>query len=144
MGIIDFGCIKELPDEFYYPFFSLTSEGFFNDKEKTLQAFRQLEMIHEKDSASEVEFYYDMYRQMIGLFAKPYSSESFDFSGTEFFEQIYNYGEMIAKMPEFKQARGVKHFIYVNRTNFGLYNILHELKATVRTDTYVPQVAYAD
>lgn len=140
LGIIDFGCIKELPDDFYYPFFSLTSEGFFNNKAKTLQAFRELEMIHEKDSPVEVEFYYDMYRQMIGLFAKPYSSDTFDFSGTEFFEQIYNYGEMIAKMPEFKQARGVKHFIYINRTNFGLYNILHELKATVRTDTYVPQV----
>lgn len=140
LGIIDFGCIKVLPDDFYYPFFSLTSEGFFNDKTKTLQAFRELEMIHEKDSPAEVDFYYDMYRQMIGLFAKPYSSDTFDFSGAEFFEQIYNYGEMIAKMPEFKQARGVKHFIYINRTNFGLYNILHELKATVRTDTFVPQV----
>ena len=43
-------------------------------------------------------------------------------------------------MPEFKQARGVKHFIYVNRTNFGLYNILHELKAQVKTDTYQPHV----
>lgn len=143
LGIIDFGCIKELPDDFYRPFFSLTSEGFFNDKAKTLQAFRELEMIHEKDTPAEVEFYYGMYRQMIGLFAKPYSSDIFDFSGDEFFEQIYAFGEMIAKMPEFKQARGVKHFIYVNRTNFGLYNILHELKATVRTDTFVPQIELA-
>jgi hypothetical protein len=43
-------------------------------------------------------------------------------------------------MPEFKQARGVKHFIYINRTNFGLYNVLHELKATVKTDTYPPHI----
>jgi hypothetical protein len=43
-------------------------------------------------------------------------------------------------MPEFKQARGVKHFIYVNRTNFGLYNILHELGAKVKTDTFRPYV----
>jgi hypothetical protein len=35
--------------------------------------------------------------------------------------------------------RGSKHFIYVNRTNFGLYNILHELKARVRTDTFPPK-----
>jgi hypothetical protein len=43
-------------------------------------------------------------------------------------------------MPEFKQARGVKHFIYVNRTNFGLYNMLGELGATVKTDTWKPHI----
>ncbi len=77
---------------------------------------------------------------MVGMFAKPYASESFDFSKDEFFDGLYDYGDKIAKMPEFKQARGVKHFIYVNRTNFGLYNILHELKATVKTDKYKPDL----
>jgi len=77
---------------------------------------------------------------MIELFAKPYINASFDFSKNEFFEKLYEYGEKIAKMPEFKQARGVKHFIYVNRTNFGLYTILHDLKATVKTDTFKPSL----
>ncbi|WP_431294889.1 hypothetical protein [Pedobacter sp. P26] len=95
-------------------------------------------MIHADDSAEQVEFYYKSYREMISLFAKPYISKSFDFSKPDFFEQLYAYGEKISKMPEFKQARGVKHFIYVNRTNFGLYQILHELQATVNTDTYKP------
>ncbi|MXV15990.1 ABC1 kinase family protein [Hufsiella ginkgonis] len=141
LGIIDFGCIKVLPDDFYYPFFSLTSSGFLDDREKTLRAFRELEMVQPNDTPAQVDFYYEMYCQMIGLFAKPYSTGIFDFTGTEFFEDIYRYGEMIARMPEFKQARGVKHFIYINRTNFGLYNILHELKATVRTDTFVADLA---
>ncbi len=141
LGVIDFGCIKVLPDDFYEPFFSLTSNGFMEDRAKTLQAFRELEMIQPKDSPAQIEFYYEMYCQMISLFARPYASGTFDFSKPEFFESIYKYGEMIAKMPEFKQARGVKHFIYINRTNFGLYNILHELNATVKTDTYVPQFA---
>ena len=140
LGVIDFGCIKELPDDFYYPFFSLISTNVINDKEKTLAAFRQLDMIHADDTAMQVEFYYKAYREMIELFAKPYTSNSFDFSQPEFFNQLYAYGEKIAKMPEFKQARGVKHFIYVNRTNFGLYTILQELKATVNTSTYKPHV----
>jgi hypothetical protein len=70
----------------------------------------------------------------------PYTSPTFDFSQPEFFEDLYNYGEKITKMPEFKQARGVKHFIYVNRTNFGLYTLLNELKATVNTHTFQPHV----
>ncbi len=140
LGIIDFGCIKEMPEDFYYPFFALTSTNLLDDKEETLKAFRQLEMILPNDSAQQVEFYYNNYRQMIGLFAKPYLNDTFDFSKPEFFEDLYKFGEQIAKMPEFKQARGVKHFIYVNRTNFGLYNILHDLKAEVRTDTYKPHL----
>jgi len=46
----------------------------------------------------------------------------------------------VSRMPEFKKPRGSKHFIYVNRTNFGLYNILHQLGALIRTDTYPPEV----
>ncbi|WP_113651161.1 ABC1 kinase family protein [Pedobacter namyangjuensis] len=140
LGAIDFGCIKEMPDDFYYPFFSLTSTDLFEDKEKTIEAFRALQMILPNDSPAQIEFYYKSYKEMISLFAKPYVTNTFDFSEEQFFEDLYTYGEKVAKMPEFKQARGVKHFIYINRTNFGLYNILHELKATVRTDTFKPHV----
>jgi predicted unusual protein kinase regulating ubiquinone biosynthesis (AarF/ABC1/UbiB family) len=140
LGVIDFGCIKEMPEDFYYPFFSLTSTGLMDNKAETINAFRKLEMIHATDTPAQVEFYYTAYKQMIGLFAKPYITDHFDFGETAFFDELYGFGEKISKMPEFKQARGVKHFIYVNRTNFGLYNILHELKANVKTDTYKPHV----
>lgn len=140
LGVIDFGCIKELPDDFYYPFFSLVSAGIMNDKAKSMDAFRKLEMIHKTDNPAQVEFYYKAFKEMISLFAKPYMSDTFDFSQQQFFDELYAYGEKISKMPEFKQARGVKHFIYVNRTNFGLYTILQELKAVVNTATFRPHV----
>lgn len=140
LGCIDFGCIKVMPDDFYYPFFSLTSTDLFDNKEETIKAFRKLEMILPNDTPAQIEFYYTMYKQMISLFAKPYITNIFDFGETAFFDELFGFGEKVAKMPEFKQARGVKHFIYVNRTNFGLYNILHELKAQVKTDTYKPHV----
>jgi len=140
LGVIDFGCIKEMPDDFYEPFFSLISADVLKDKKKTIEAFRKLEMIQPDDSDSQIEFYYTAYREMIELFARPYTSKRFDFSKPEFFEQLYSYGEKISGMAEFKQARGVKHFIYVNRTNFGLYTILHELNAVINTDTFQPHL----
>jgi len=141
LGVIDFGCIKEMPEDFYTPFFSLTSTNLLENKEETIKAFRLLEMIHPNDTPQQIEFYYGMYKQMIGLFAMPYINDHFDFSETRFFDELHNFGQKVSKMPEFKQARGVKHFIYVNRTNFGLYNILHELGADVKTDTFKPHVA---
>jgi len=143
LGIIDFGCIKELPDDFYYPFFSLTSTDMLKDKGMTIKAFRQLEMIRENDDAAQIEFFYRIYKEMIELFAQPYMSNTFDFSQAEFFDKLYSFGEKVARMPEFKQARGVKHFIYVNRTNFGLYNMLQNLGAEVRTDTWYPHLEVA-
>ena len=140
LAVIDFGCIKELPDDFYNPFFALIVPGLMSDKAATIKAFRELEMIQPNDNAKQIEFYYKSYKEMISLFALSYTSPTFDFSQPEFFEDLYNYGEKITKMPEFKQARGVKHFIYVNRTNFGLYTLLNELKATVNTHTFQPHV----
>ena len=136
--MIDFGCIKQIPDSFYEPYYSLMIADTLTNKEKTIDAFKKLEMILPKDTPQQVEFYYNAYKEMIALFAMPYTNETFDFSNEGFFESMYNFGDKLAKMPEFKQARGVKHFIYVNRTNFGLYTILHDLKAVVKTDKYKP------
>lgn len=140
LGCIDFGCIKEMPEDFYYPFFSLTSTNLLDNKEETIKAFRLLDMIRKDDTPAQVEFFYGQFKEMISLFAMPYIDGYFDFSQSEFFDQLFAFGERLSKMPEFKQTRGVKHFIYVNRTNFGLYNMLHELKAKVKTDTFKPHV----
>jgi hypothetical protein len=54
------------------------------------------------------------------------------FSDEEFFSQIANLGERYSKSTELKNMngnRGSKHFIYINRTFFGLYNLMHDLKA---------------
>jgi len=141
LAVIDFGCIKGIPDDFYYPFFSLISANVLADKEKTIKTFRELEMIWPSDSPIQIEFYYQAYREMIELFARPYASETFDFSKNEYIESLYEYGEKLTKVPELKQARGVKHFIYVNRTNFGLYNILHDLGAQVQTNKFKPHIS---
>lgn len=133
LGVLDFGCIKELPNDFYEPYFQLILENTLQDKEKTLACFKALEMILPNDDAKAIDFYVHWYTQLIQLFAEPYMKEEFDFSDSAYMHKLYEFGEMISRMSEFKQARGVKHFIYVNRTNFGLYAILSELGARVRT-----------
>ncbi len=140
LAVIDFGCVKELPDDFYFPFFALTVKETLANKAKSIECFRKLEMILEKDSPQQVDFYHQWYTKMIRLFAAPYLEEHFDFGNDQFIQDLYQFAESISTMPEFKQARGVKHFIYVNRTNFGLYSLLNELKAVVDTTKFRPQI----
>jgi predicted unusual protein kinase regulating ubiquinone biosynthesis (AarF/ABC1/UbiB family) len=133
LGVLDFGCVKKLPMDFYTPYFSLIIGDNLNDKTKAIECFRALEMIQDKDDEKTINFYFEWYSKMIRLFAQPYINESFDFSNKQYMLDLSNFGEQLTKMPEFKQARGVKHFIYVNRTNFGLYAILSELEAFIVT-----------
>ena len=69
---------------------------------------------------------------MLSLFTQPFQNETFDFSDTKFFGKITELGERYSKSAELRKMngnRGSKHFIYINRTFFGLYNLMFDLKA---------------
>jgi hypothetical protein len=77
---------------------------------------------------------------MLSLFTEPFHTDEFDFSDPAFFEKIADLGAKYAKNSELKEMngnRGSKHFIYINRTFFGLYNLMFDLKATnVKINNY--------
>lgn len=73
---------------------------------------------------------------MISLLGKPFHSETFDFADDSYFEQIFQLGDRISNDKMFKksrQARGSRHGLYINRTYFGLYNLLNQLQANIKT-----------
>ena len=76
---------------------------------------------------------------MLSLFTQPLNRTTFDFSDTDYFAKMAQLGESFAKNTDLRKmnhSRGSKHFLYINRTFFGLYNLLHDLKATVNIDGY--------
>jgi predicted unusual protein kinase regulating ubiquinone biosynthesis (AarF/ABC1/UbiB family) len=134
MGIIDFGCVKEIPEDFYENYFSLLKPGFMEDKEEIDKRFKALEFFHEKDTVTERKVFNEVFLEMIGMLSKPFQYEQFDFGNNSFFEAIYAMGERVANMKEVRNgngARGSRHGLYVNRTYFGLYNMLNQLDAVV-------------
>ncbi|MEM0931508.1 MAG: hypothetical protein AAGJ12_03510, partial [Bacteroidota bacterium] len=65
-------------------------------------------------------------------FTKPFHGETFDFSDTTFFNKISEFGEQYLNKSNLKNMnanRGSKHIIYMNRTFFGLFRLLFDLKA---------------
>ncbi|WP_149277577.1 ABC1 kinase family protein [Pareuzebyella sediminis] len=131
---IDFGCIKEVPDEFYIPYFELAkSESLENDKIFTEKLY-ELEILTETDSPQELEFFKALFKEMLTLFTSPFNTEEFDFGADDFWMKIADLSERYSKDSQIRKMngnRGSKHFLYMNRTFFGLYNLLHDLKATV-------------
>ncbi len=139
LGVIDFGCVKEIPEEFYKEYFKLLNKEVIQDKTALLQTFERLNFFDAEDTPLQREIFFDLFCEMTGLLGSPFYSETFDFSDDSYFKKIYEFGEHISNVKEIKdarQARGSRHGIYINRTYFGLYNLLNQLGATVRTKSY--------
>ena len=64
----------------------------------------------------------------------PFNQEVFDFGSDDFWDRIVDLSQQYAKDEHIRKmngSRGSKHFLFINRTFFGLYNLLHDLKAEV-------------
>jgi predicted unusual protein kinase regulating ubiquinone biosynthesis (AarF/ABC1/UbiB family) len=141
LGIIDFGCVKVIPQEFYPQYFQLLDRDILQNKTKLENAFYQLRFIYPDDSAKDKRFFIDVFTHLVELLGRPFRSNEFDFDNATYFEEVFKFGEQLSNMKELresKKARGVKHAIYINRTYFGLYNLLYDLKASVNTTSWVP------
>ena len=138
VGVIDFGCVKEIPDSFYYPYFGLINQHNLNNEETTARIFRELEFIYDTDTKAQVDFYTPLFTEMINLLGRPFFENEFDFGQDDYFQEIYTFGNNLAQMKEIREskvARGSKDSLYINRTYFGLYSILNQLKAVVKTES---------
>lgn len=136
LGIIDFGCVKEIPDDFYNIYYRLLDADILTNKSKQEDVYYKLRFIYPEDSAKEKAFFTDVFSKLVELLARPFRSEVFDFADASYFDTMYRFGEEIAEMKEFRESvrpRGIRDAIYINRTYFGLYSILHGLKAKIRT-----------
>jgi predicted unusual protein kinase regulating ubiquinone biosynthesis (AarF/ABC1/UbiB family) len=136
VGIFDFGCIKEIPEDFYENYFMLVDKEILKDEAKRMQIYTNLEMIHPTDTEKEITFFSGLFQKMIDLLTLPFTQNSFDFGNEDYFREIYAYMDYVYNLKEVrdsKVARGSRHSLYVNRTYFGLYSILSDLRAEIHT-----------
>jgi len=129
---IDFGCMKEIPEDFYLPYFELTKPEVLNNPVEFEKQLYALEILKETDTKEQTLFFSEVFKELLGLFALPFQKEEFDFSDPAFFNQIANMAEKYSKDDTMRKAdagRGSTHFIYINRAFFGLYSLMNELQS---------------
>ncbi|NRD24133.1 AarF/ABC1/UbiB kinase family protein [Winogradskyella litoriviva] len=129
---LDFGCMKTIPEDFYIPYFELAEKECIDNPKLFTKKLYELEILRPDDSDEEIKFFSAMFHELLSLFTKPFHVEEFDFSNPDFFNQISEMGQRYSKSTELRNMngnRGSKHFIYINRTFFGLYNLMFDLKS---------------
>ncbi|MFT5714935.1 MAG: putative unusual protein kinase regulating ubiquinone biosynthesis (AarF/ABC1/UbiB family) [Flavobacterium sp.] len=136
---LDFGCMKQIPNDFYNPYFELIDKKVINDPKIFNAKLFELEILRTDDTKQEITYFTELFYDLLSLFTKPFQEDSFDFSDETFFEDIAKLGERFTKDTNLRKMngnRGSKHFIYMNRTFFGLYNLMFDLKAKIVVNQY--------
>jgi predicted unusual protein kinase regulating ubiquinone biosynthesis (AarF/ABC1/UbiB family) len=143
LGILDFGCIKVIPEDFYSSYFALINPNILDKPDKMMAIFKELEFILEEDSEHFQGFFFDLFYKMIEILGRPFTHSTFDFGDDSYVAEVYGYFEYVASIKELKNAnaaRGSQHGLYVNRTFFGLYTLLNDLKAKINVE--LPMVSH--
>ena len=131
LGIIDFGCVKLFPDEFFTNYLKLLPCHLGDNEEAIRELYTKLEVINPNAKAqSKEDEYYNFARNYGIMFSKPYRYDFFDFSNPDFDNEIRHFTK---EAPLSNEVRGSKHFLYTSRVHTGLYSILIKLGAVIST-----------
>ena len=131
---IDFGCMKEIPNDFYVPYFEVSTKESLNDMDYFTKKLYELEILKSTDTPKELDFFTNLFHDLLSVFTQPIQAVVFDFAQPEFQTQIAVLSEKFSSDKTLRKMngnRGSKHFIYVNRTFFGLYSLMADIKAKV-------------
>ncbi|MCC6570644.1 MAG: phosphotransferase [Chitinophagales bacterium] len=137
--VLDFGCVKTIPKDFYIHYFALAKDDIFNDETKLRTCLEHLDMLRKGDTPEQDKLFFDTAVRAIQNISKPMKSDTFYFGDKDFYEQLQAQGEEIMQNKEFRKPsamRGSRHAIYLHRAFFGLYSILYKLDATLKIDRH--------
>ena len=138
--VLDFGCMKEIPTEFYTSFFKLAEIKNLENDTLFTEALHELDIINEVDSENDIKLIKSVFKKMLTIINKPFQFEEFNFSSPEYFKELLLLGNQLMDDKSLKKLngkRGSKHFVYVNRTLIGLLGLMNSLNAgNVKVNNY--------
>ncbi|MDC3253008.1 AarF/ABC1/UbiB kinase family protein [Crocinitomicaceae bacterium] len=138
--VLDFGCMKDIPEDFYHSFFKLADLKNVEDDEVFEKVLQELDIITENDNSKAVETIKSTFKRMLCIINKPFQYETFDFSSPDYYHELLLLGNDLKNDETLKSLngkRGSKHFVYVNRTLIGLLGLMNSLNAgDILVDNY--------
>jgi predicted unusual protein kinase regulating ubiquinone biosynthesis (AarF/ABC1/UbiB family) len=132
--LIDFGCVKEVKQEFHDRFFMLLRKDVLENEVLLKELMWEFSYLSKHDSEEEQNYLYGIIKDSMELIAIPFWQEKFDFGSWDYMKGLYSQGEEMAvefRKRKLNSARGPREGIYLLRTFYGLYMILAKLGAEV-------------
>jgi predicted unusual protein kinase regulating ubiquinone biosynthesis (AarF/ABC1/UbiB family) len=135
LGLIDFGCVKKLDDDFLASFSKLHVSLMekLPDEEITEQ-YADLRMIDRDTPEKMLEFYQEVIKPLDRIYIEIFEHDSYDFKEhNDFSERGFNTIMEVQK----KQITAVhnmnEEYIFVDRTLLGYYAMFEKMEATIDT-----------
>ncbi|MBT8043531.1 MAG: AarF/ABC1/UbiB kinase family protein [Verrucomicrobiae bacterium] len=135
LWVLDFGCTKALEDDFYHDYFSLMNPEVIDNDHIFRQALRKIGLLLESDKPHEQDKLTRVFKESVELLSRPFREGSFDFGNRDYFDELAAFGErtrLDKELSDLSTSRGSAHALYLNRTYFGLYNLIGSLGATIQ------------
>ena len=136
LGVLDFGCVKDVPLDVYQLFTALLAPETFADEARLDALLTEAGVLRPEDAPALRALYLRTMRSSLELVGRPFRQPVFDFGDPAYMAALYALGDDLMADPELRkqrEPRGSAHFIYLNRTYVGLFALLTELGAVVQT-----------
>ena len=136
LGVLDFGCVKDVPADVHQLFRDLLAPETMADEARLAALLTEAGVLRPTDAPALRALYLRTMQVSLELVGRPFRQSTFDFGDPAYMAALYALGDDLMADPELKkqrEPRGSEHFIYLNRTYVGLFALLTELGAVVRT-----------
>jgi len=136
VGVLDFGCVKQVPPDIYQLFTALLAPETYANPTRLTELLTQAGVLRPDDPEALRSLYLRTMQSSLELVGRPFRQPVFDFGDPAYVQALYQLGDNLMQDPELRrqrEPRGSEHFIYLNRTYVGLFALLTELGAVVNT-----------
>ncbi|HIP51550.1 MAG TPA: AarF/ABC1/UbiB kinase family protein [Campylobacterales bacterium] len=135
LGMIDFGCVKRVDDEFNKSFSKL--HILLMDKasdEEVAQQYADLEMIDQGEMSEMVDFYQSVIKPLDRIYIEIFEGEKYDFKeNNDFSKRGFNTIMEVQKSQRHAVHKMNADYIFIDRTLLGYYNMFEKMEATIDT-----------
>jgi predicted unusual protein kinase regulating ubiquinone biosynthesis (AarF/ABC1/UbiB family) len=136
LGVLDFGCVKDVPMDVYHLFTALLAAETIADESRLAELLTEAGVLRSTDAPTMQALYLRTMQVSLELVGRPFRQATFDFGDPSYMAALYALGDDLMADPELRkqrEPRGSEHFIYLNRTYVGLFALLTELGAVIET-----------
>lgn len=134
--VLDFGCTRSITPEFHALQFAFLDPALLESPAALDAALRAMDVLLPNDGPAQREKISQLARESIELLTRPFRTGRFDFADPSFLREMYEMGDTNRQdrdLLSLRGARGRAESVYVNRAFFGLFSLLHRLRAVVVT-----------